>query len=126
MRYARPVQIGETVRVHKNLSNGRWVICARVAGKSWQAIQYADAIELADVTPVVSVKSVDRIRKSGDREVVAKIQGIYLGTGNGSKLPIEVRYNPFVNVNFYTESGDFAGSSRAVFHPQEGRFTVAD
>ena len=124
-KYARPLIKGETIRVHKNLNNGKWSVSARIPKKGFQVVAHLDSVNLLNVKPIVSVKGVDRIRVRKVRAVVAKIEGIY--TTNSVKVDsIKIGFNPYNSYNFYTlySGGKFKGANAAKFLPNRRYFII--
>jgi hypothetical protein len=115
--------VGEHVRVHYNLhrcKRGRdpkpgescWVVKTKRGGK-WLVAGYVEGILLEDVTFKVSKAGVKRIRRTGDREVIAWFEGI-VADANSKHMKRAigggdwegVGFNPFEGDSFYLYDSD--------------------
>ena len=116
---------GDTVRVHRNLNTGAWAISVKIPGKGWRvANNQISECSIADATPITSEKGAARIQSKGHREVIAKIEGVFLGL---HCEPISdaatVHYNPFKSSDFHWDNGDvFTGADVVSFH--KGAFSA--
>lgn len=119
--------IGTRVRVHKNLLRQRqglseqWTISTKIKGKGWRVHHHAETVTLTDAQPVCSASGAARIRRRGEREVVARIEGNYheqLPEIDGSVDSVRVHYNPFKNDNFLkaTVDGDVVFTYAHIAH----------
>jgi hypothetical protein len=126
MKYARPLIENETVRVHKNLNNGKWTIRARVHGKGFQVMAHVDNVTILNPTPKVSIPGVARIISNQVRAVVACIEGTYCTKAGtyGLMEHVDVRYNPYRNSQFTTTNGIFKAAKVAVFEANNPHFTI--
>lgn len=97
----RPAAIGERVRVHKNLQNGRWTIRTRNSAGAWSVAEYRDEITLSDATPKASEAGARRINRNGKRSVVACIEGTLESCAPTSD-GVEIHYNPFRRADFHS------------------------
>lgn len=93
------MKAGEVVRVHYNLHNcpppgsGRtrkpgapcFAVKAKDGGK-WTVVDTVTSILLADVTFQVSRSGVDRIRRTGNREVIAWFEGVVVAPAAAARL----------------------------------------
>ena len=113
------VNTGDKVRVHRNLNTGAWAISIKIPGKGWSvANNQIKECSIANATPITSEKGAVRIQSKGHREVIAKIEGVFLGL---HCEPISdaatVHYNPFKSSDFHWDNGDvFTGSNIVSFH----------
>jgi hypothetical protein len=99
MKYKRTPIIGETVRVHKNLNNGKWSVSGRVKGKGFQVIAHLDSVSLGNAIPKISKAGIHKVRANGVRRVCAYMQGEYKGT-YGKDYGSRVSFNPYQNDHF--------------------------
>ena len=125
MKYERPLQYGETVRVHKNLNTGKWSVSARIPKKGFQVVAHLDTVTIHNARPKVSLKGVQRIRTNKVRSVVARIQGTYMGTNIDTSRTTTIHYNPYRNENFtYTDGTTYTGSDVAIFGDCLSHFNI--
>jgi len=113
------VNAGDKVRVHRNLNTGAWAISIKIPGKGWSvANNQIKECSISNATPITSEKGAVRIQSKGHREVIAKIEGTFIGL---HCEPISdaatVHYNPFKSSDFHWNNGDvFTGSNIVSFH----------
>jgi hypothetical protein len=115
--------VGEYVRVHYNRHRCRqgldpkpgeacWVVKTKQNGK-WRVAGYVEGILLEDVEFVVKTEGVDRIRRTGDREVIAWFEGT-VANPNTKRMKKAigggewegVGFNPFEGYSFYLYDSD--------------------
>ena len=125
-KYARSLIKGETIRVHKNLNNGKWSISARIPKKGFQVVAHLDSVNLLNVKPIVSIKGVDRIRVRKVRAVVAKIEGIYTTSNVNKEVgTTKISFNPYKSYDFFYDCGTiFKFSIAAKFIPNSSGFII--
>tara|TARA_R100000458_G_scaffold16764_1_gene14416 strand:- start:690 stop:1064 length:375 start_codon:yes stop_codon:yes gene_type:complete len=123
MKYKRKLIEGETVRVHKNLNNGKWSISARIPKKGFQVVAHLDTVTLLNVTPKISQAGIKRIRTKKVRAVVAYLEGTFT-FNNVSALSIGVFFNPYKNTHFVSTRGEFTTANLAHFAPNSSHFTI--
>ena len=122
MKYAREIKPDEHVRVHKNLNTGRWTVCAKVPGKSWQAIKSVGQITIKNAVPIVSLSGLERLRRNKSREVIAKIEGFYVDD-NYNTTDTSIHFNPYRSDDFTTRTGEvFKQANKAYFPPNNAGF----
>ena len=121
------LEIGQTVRVHKNLHTGLWSIRSKIRNDKgrlqWKVLDSRERVTLTDCTPVVSVKGSERIRRNECREVVACIEGTLATDTTGAADLMIITYNPFRSDVFHTASGrEFKSCAMARFAPSAPYF----
>ena len=114
----RAVTVGDYVRVHRNLNNGRWVVTATTGAYKGLVVAYADTVALDDVTTKVSAAGQARVAAGGHRDVHAWLLGT-LSTPTAEDLDARrvVTYRPHIAPEFiYADTGDhIATVARVVF-----------
>lgn len=113
--------IGQRVRVHYNLRTRRWTITGAWKGAPRTLIGHADSLTLADVTPKVSVAGMERIRRIGERSVVAWLVGTLESVDATPVPPVNgrrVSLNPKRPIDTFYHSDDmspFVTAKRVTF-----------
>lgn len=104
----RAVAVGDAVRVHRNLNNGRWVITATTGAFKGLVVAYADAVALDGVTTKVSVARQAKVAAGGHRDVHAWLCGtLSTVTDADADASRVVTYRPHVAPVFiYADNGD--------------------
>ena len=114
-----PIQPGELIRVYRNLNrSGLWMVQVHRNG-DWNQTTETTSVTLSDVIPhfgqgknsTSPEKALARIIKRNKRDVVAKLEGKFVGF-HGSTEGTPVTYNPL--------PASKGGRGRGDFHTPEG------
>jgi len=73
--------------------------------KTRKVIGHAHNLMMTDCTFPVSTKGVERIRETNRKQVVALVQGKFLGYGVDFSCQHSVRFNPYLDNNFVDAHG---------------------
>ena len=96
------IPVGHPIKVYRNLRNRMWSI---MDAKTRKVIGHAHNFLVGDCTFPVSAKGVERIRETGRKQVVAFVQGKFLGYGVDFSCQHSVRFNPYLDTNFVDAHG---------------------
>jgi len=120
MTHKLTVKEGDLVRVYKNINKGTWSVTIKVEGK-WKVACQCDWVTLRCADPITTAAGAARIRKTGHREVTAKVEGIFVHSRAWERQGVlmeRVHYDPWVDEHFHHCDGTvFEGSGWAVFEP---------
>ena len=118
---------GDTVRVHRNLNTGAWAISVKISGKGWRVAnnQIAEC-SIANASPITSEAGAVRVQSKGHREVIAKIEGTFIGMHCEAMNDAgTVHYNPFKSSDFHWSDGQVFAGSDIVSFPKGAFHAVA-
>lgn len=95
----RYLNVGQTVKVYRNLNNGRYSIMDCTTGL---VLAHADCLELTNVRFIIRKGGLQKARVTGVRNVHAFAEGIFSGADVKKDTSIweEFTYNPFQTNNF--------------------------
>lgn len=96
-RYGRAVELGQKVKVYRNLNNG---LLSIVDTSTDLVLGYCEAIQLFNVTFKVSQKGRERVLKEKRKNVHAYVLGYVEDTVNGFNATSEATYNPYKYESF--------------------------
>ena len=115
------------VRVHYNLTRHVWSIFThRHGGKrgalGWYLLEHRDSVALTDVVPVVSIKTIERIRRAyattgkPQREICARLEGTLADHRAETAGMRKVVFNPYTLDSFvWADTGaEYTGSSTVI------------
>lgn len=118
----RTIDLEKPIRIYRNLNKkGKWysVVQNRLT------VAHTTAICIHTCKFVVNEKTRDKIRKTGNKEFHAYIEGFYTTSGMGTSaqkndLPVEIVYNPFNHDRFITTK------FTPQFEPKGARFCICN
>ncbi|MFF9551284.1 hypothetical protein [Methylobacterium fujisawaense] len=106
--------------VHYHLGRQAWSIRER-----GRVIGHAASVALRDVTFRVSGPGVDRIRRRGQREVVAHARGVLTESGPVPEGAQRVRFDPYAAASFTLSDGSpIAAAALILFLPDGSCWAV--
>lgn len=124
MRFKRDIQIGETVKVYRNLHTGK----ISVLGKTrvgWRVIQHVDAITLLSANFLVNERGRQEVLRTKQKGVHAFVVGV-VGAPPKNLTTCHVTYNPYKYSSFvYKHSEKPIMTAPRVFVEATGRMTIA-
>ena len=99
----RTYNLGDKVRVYRNLNKGGWSILAMSGENKGRVVAHVDHVTLASVDFVISKAGLARAQASKIRNVHSYAQGILNSVDPISSdfLTNEITYNPFKKDYFY-------------------------
>lgn len=102
-REGREAEIGQRVRVYRNLHNDMFSI---QSPKTNLVIGYSKSIELSDARYVVRKKGQEKVRKEKRKNVHAYVEGTLLSFEPKESDLKAGYYNPYKTDTFVTENGE--------------------
>lgn len=102
------VHIGQTIRVYRNLNNGRMSLQAKI-DKSWKVVGHVTDCVIADVKFKVQDSGRQRVIREKRKNVHAWGEGTLLGQFDETIFaPIDLSYNPYTDETFKQRHTDNA------------------
>lgn len=100
----RTLQIGDLVKVHRNLNNGLWSITAKTGEYKNKVVHHCASISISDVNFVVSEAGRARVKREGRKNVHAWCVGVITSIDNthhNTENSKQVTYDPYKFGFFY-------------------------
>ena len=120
--------VGDPVRVHKNLHNGKWSVRMKIPSKGWRVVAHVDSITIANAVPKCSISGAQRVRDRGVRAVVACIEGVFVSFSDkvdGGLACDAIHFNPFRSDHFTHIDGSVFNACKTAIFPRDSSFFVA-